>query len=192
MARFDARPQRPQDRLVVLAFQQADALVDQLDQIGHAVGHRRVGGQRVDAAAQEGAAGAGCGRGVLASGMRSRSMSISSGTGSRPRNRHLGELLQPHQPERQVERVGIDHDACIREARRRIRCADRGSARAVSDRASIALRIKQRHRRRLADAGGADDREMACRAYRGWRCAPRCFRPGTACRWSIECRSARS
>jgi hypothetical protein len=42
----DAHLQRAQERLFAAAFQAADALVDQRQQIGHAVGDRRVGGDR--------------------------------------------------------------------------------------------------------------------------------------------------
>ncbi len=156
---FDARPQRLQHRPVVLALQKAHALVDLLDQVGHAVGHRRVGGQRVGAAAQEGAAGR-----IAVEVLRRRDQVAQHvdflGHRLAAAEQHLGELFQPEHPERQVERVGIDADAVF---------GQRGGefvVRIEDQHAQVGPRLdrlahQQRHGRRLADAGGADDREVA-------------------------------
>ena len=103
-SRFDARPQRFQDRPVVLAFKQAHALVDLLDQIGHAVGNRRVGGQRIAAAAQEGSAG---GIAIEVLGRRDEVAQHVDlfGHGLAAAKQHFGEFLQPEHPEGQVERA---------------------------------------------------------------------------------------
>lgn len=154
-----AHLQRPQEGLFRAAFRAADALVDQRQQIGHAVGNRRVGGDRTlfrRAAHQRVVAAA---EGTL--GLRQDiAQHVELFGHRRAAAKHdLGKFLKPHQPEGQVERIGIDGDGVLGkgggEFVMRIEDQD-AQLRIRRDR----LVQEQRHGRRLADAGGADDGEM--------------------------------
>ena len=147
-------------RLFVAAFQPADALVDQRQQIGHAVGDRRIGGDRALFASGGAERIRRCrGRRVLASGMISRSMSSSSGTGGRPRKmtsaNSSSRISQKGRSSVSVSMTTASFGKGGGEFVMRIE-DQHAQLRIRRDR----LVQQQRHGRRLADAGRADDGEM--------------------------------
>ncbi len=154
--RQKAHLEGPQRRLFPAPVEPAHPLVDQSQQIGHAVGHRRVAGERalVD--------GAPC---------RARLAAAKGALGFRDeitqdiqlfRHRraaakhHFGKLFKPHQPERQVQRIGVDDHGLVGEGGGKfvVRIKDQHpKLRVCLD----CLVEEKRDGGRLADAGRADD-----------------------------------
>jgi len=163
--RDDAHLQRAQERFFGAAFEPADALVDESKQVGDAVWHRRIGSDRAlfrlaahqrAVAAAEGALGLRQDIAQHVELFRYRRAAAED---------HFGEFLEPHQPEGQVKRIGIDGNGVFGEGGGKfvVRIEDQHAQLRIGlDR----LVQKQRDGSRFADTGRADHGEML-RQHRG-------------------------
>ena len=143
-------------RLFGPALEAADAFVDQRQQVGNAVRDRRIGRQRglfIGLAQKRGVGRAA----EPALGFRDEVPQRIDFLGNRrtAAEQNFGELLQPEEPERQIEIVGIDHDRIIREGGGKL------VVRVENENAQRRVRLQrlvhqQRDSRGLADACGAD------------------------------------
>jgi hypothetical protein len=89
-------------------------------------------------------------------------MSISSGTLSRPRKRTSANSSRRNSQKGSSSVAGVDAEwRRSRTARRELVVRVEDEHAQIGRVASIAFTHEQRHGRRLADAGGADDREVA-------------------------------
>ncbi len=114
--RHDLDLERAQVRLLRPAFEPADALVDERQQVGDAEGHRCIGRHRaLLARSAHQPALAGAAKGALGLGnevaqdvhlLRHRRATAED---------DLGEFLQPEQPEGQVQRIRVDDDGKVAE-----------------------------------------------------------------------------
>ena len=158
--RHDPHLERAQVRLFRPAFEPADALVDQGEQVGDAEGHRRVRRDRTLLAgaphepafrrAAEGALGL---RHQIAQDVHLLDHRLAAAEDD------LGELVQPEQPEGQFQRICIDDDGKVAEGGGEfvVRVEDQDT----QIRIGLDRLVKQQgDGGGLADAGSADDGEM--------------------------------
>ena len=147
-------------RFLGSAFEFSDPLINQSEQVCDAIGHRRVCGQRgfFRPAADKPGVGAALEH-PLGFGNQVPERINFLGNRRPAAEQHFCKFLKPEQPERQIQRVGVDDH---RFGRKRcgklvVRIKDQNPQRRVGFQRLVQ---KQRNRRGLADAGGADDGKM--------------------------------
>ncbi|MNY23616.1 hypothetical protein D3C86_1572890 [compost metagenome] len=158
--RDDPDLERAQMRLFVSPLEPADPLVDHRQQVGDAVGHRRVGGDRAFFRLAPYEAGfATALEGFLGVGNDVAQDVELFGHGGAAAEDDLGKLLQPEEPEGKIQRVGVDDHRKLREGGGElvVRVEDQDAQLRIGGNRLVE---QQRHGGRLADARGADDGEM--------------------------------
>ena len=167
--RFDALDQLVIDHARRAVLQLAHALVDQRDEIGEAIRHRRVagvaGGLRIGALEHRAVAGAVALR-VVALRQRDqlgqhRDLFVDAGAAG---EEDVDRLLEIEQPERQLEVTRVEHQRAVAEAARVFVVAVEQKQAQVRPRVED-LAQDQRDAARLADAGGAEHGEMLAQHF---------------------------